>query len=85
LFLVLEKKSRFVRFHAMQSLITFGGLFVISLVLGVVPVLGWLTGMVLNLLGILLWVVLLVKAYQGEMYKLPYVGEVAEKQLGKIG
>lgn len=85
LFLVLEKKSKFVRFHAMQSLITFGGLLVISLILGVVPLLGWFVGMVLNLVGILLWVVLLVKAYQGEMYKLPYIGEVAEKQLGKMG
>lgn len=84
LFLVLEKESKFVRFHAMQSLIVFGGLFVANIVLGFIPLLGWFTGMLLSLGGILLWVVLLIKAYQGEMYRLPYVGEIAEKQLGKL-
>lgn len=84
LFLVLEKKSKFVRFHAMQSLITFGGLFVLNVVLGFIPLLGWAAGMLLSLAGVLLWVVLLVKAYQGEMYKLPYIGEMAEKQLGRM-
>lgn len=84
LFLVLEKENKFVRFHAMQSLITFGGLFVVSILLGMVPLLGWLVGRVLNLVEILIWVVLLVKAYQGERYKLPYIGEIAEKQLGKM-
>jgi len=84
LFLVLEKESKFVRFHAMQSLITFGGLVVVNIVLGFIPILGWGLGMLLGLVGVLLWVVLLVKAYQGEMYKLPYVGEIAEKQLGKM-
>lgn len=84
LFLVLEKSNQFVRFHAMQSLITFGGLFVVNIVLGIVPILGWVLGRFLSLAGLLLWVVLLVKAYQGEKYKLPYIGEMAEKQLGKM-
>ena len=84
LFLVLEKQSKFVRFHAMQSLVVFGGLFVVNIVLGFVPILGWVLGMLLSLVGVLLWVVLLIKAYQGERYKLPYIGEIAERQLGKL-
>lgn len=84
IFLVLEKKNAFIRFHAMQSVIVFGGLFVVNVVLGFVPILGWLTGTILSLIGLILWVVLMFKAYQGEKYKLPYIGEIAEKQLGKI-
>lgn len=84
IFLVLEKENAFIRFHAMQSVIVFGGLFVVNVVLGFVPILGWLTGTILGLIGLVLWVVLMFKAYQGEKYKLPYIGEIAEKQLGKI-
>lgn len=69
----------------MQSLITFGGLFVINVVLGIVPILGWGLGMLLSLAGLLLWVVLMIKAYQGETYKLPYIGGIAEQRLGKMG
>lgn len=83
--LLVEKKSRFVRFHAMQSTILFGGLFVVSLGLGFIPLLGWLAGVVLSLVGFILWLLLMWKAFQGEMYKVPYVGELAEKQLAKMG
>jgi uncharacterized membrane protein len=84
IFLLLEKENAFIRFHAMQSTIVFGGLFVINIFLGFIPILGWLTGTLLGLIGLVLWVMLLVKAYQGERYKLPYIGEIAEKQLGKM-
>jgi uncharacterized membrane protein len=84
IFLLLEKENTFIRFHAMQSTVVFGGLFVLNIFLGFIPILGWLTGTLLSLVGLVLWVVLLVKAYQGERYKLPYIGEIAEKQLGKI-
>lgn len=83
--LLVEKKSKFVRFHAMQSTITFGGLFVINMALGFIPLLGWLVGFLLSLGAFVLWIVLMWKAFQGEMYKLPYVGELAEKQLAKMG
>jgi uncharacterized membrane protein len=42
LFLVLEKDNKFVRFHAMQSIVTFLVLFVISMVFGIIPFLGWM-------------------------------------------
>ena len=82
LFFLLDKRE-FVRFHALQSLIVFGGLFVLERVVMIVPLLGWTIGRVFDLISILLWILLMVKAYQGERYKLPYIGEMVEKQLGK--
>ena len=82
-FLLLEQKNAFVRFHALQSLITFLSLFIISLVVGVIPVLGALVGLLLWPLGVVLWIVLMVKAYKGERYKLPVIGDFVEQQLTK--
>ncbi|KPU63053.1 DUF4870 domain-containing protein [Thermococcus sp. MV5] len=84
LFLLLEKDSDFVRFHAMQSTITFLGIMIASFILGFIPFLGWMLGMLLGLVGFILWIVGMIKAFQGEYYKFPIVGEIAEKQLGKI-
>jgi len=81
LFLVLEKDNKFVRFHAMQSIVTFLALFVISMVIGIIPVLGWMLSGLLGLVGLVLWLLLMFKAYQGEMYKLPIAGDLAEKQI----
>lgn len=85
IFLLLEKQNRFVRFHAMQSTILFGGIFVANLALGFIPILGWIVGLLLSLVAFILWIVLMWKAFQGEMYKVPYVGAIAEKQLAKMG
>lgn len=83
--LLVEKQSKFIKFHAMQSTLLFGGLFVVNVALGFIPLLGWLVGFFLSLLAFVLWIVLMWKAFQGEMYKVPYVGEMAEKQLAKMG
>jgi uncharacterized membrane protein len=85
IFLLVEKQSKFVRFHAMQSTILFGGIFIVNIGLGFIPILGWVAGMLLSLLAFVLWIVLMWKAFQGEMYKVPYVGDIAEKQLAKMG
>ncbi len=82
-FLLLEQKNAFVRFHALQSLVTFLGLFIISFVVGLIPILGILVNLVLFPLGVVLWIVLMVKAYKGERYKLPIVGDFVEQQLTK--
>ncbi len=82
-FLLIEKENKFVRFHAMQSTITFGGLFVLSIVMSVIPVMGAVIGSLLAVAEIILWIVLMIKAYQGEYFKLPIVGDIAEKQLQK--
>lgn len=84
LFLVLEKDSRFVRFHALQSIFISAALVILNIVLTAVPVLGWLIGILLSLLGFVLWIILMVKAYQGQWFKLPVVGEMAEKQANAL-
>jgi len=75
-FLAVEKESRFVKFHAKQSTITFLGLFVISLIVGWIPVLGIL----IFIFSLILWLILMVKALRGEKYALPIVGKMAEEK-----
>ena len=84
IFLLVEKDSKFVRFHAMQSTIAFGGMFVANIVLGFIPILGWLIGLILSFAAFIFWIVCMWKAFQGEMYKIPYIGNLAEKQLAKM-
>ena len=78
--LVLEKNSSYVRFHALQSTVTFGGLFVIELVARFIPLIGPLLSVVIPPGALILWIVLMVKAYQGERWRLPYIGEIAEQR-----
>ena len=82
IFLLIEKENKFVRFHAMQSIVTFGAFFAIQLVLALTIVLIVLVPIV-NIVSLIVWVVLMVKSYQGEMFKLPIVGDVAEKWVSK--
>ena len=82
LFFLMEKENRFVRFHAMQSICFSIGFFVLSLVVGAVPVMGGLLTGLLNVIGIVVWIILMVKAGQGQWFRLPIVGDVAAKQAG---
>ncbi|MBM4340101.1 MAG: DUF4870 domain-containing protein [Deltaproteobacteria bacterium] len=79
-FLVVEKKSSFVRFHAMQSTITFLGLFVIMGVISFIPIINLLV-VPLWILGLILWLILMVKALQGQRYALPVVGKMAGEKV----
>lgn len=81
IFYVIEKDSKFVRFHAMQSIITFLALFVLSMILVFIPVIGWMLMPIVNIAVLILWIILMVKAYQGENFKLPIIGDIAEKQI----
>jgi uncharacterized membrane protein len=92
LFLVLEKRDGFVRFHAGQSIgvsiifIVAGVLLgVLSSVLAVVPILGWLVGLALSLgfslLGLVVWVFLMFQAWQGRRWEAPVVGEKVREML----
>ena len=78
-FLLIEK-DKFVRFHAAQSIVVFGILTVVVLI----PVIGWVIAPLAWIVGFVLWLVLIFKAYQGEEFKLPWVGNIAKKLLGKI-
>jgi uncharacterized membrane protein len=84
-FLVLEKKSQFIRFHAMQSIVTFGLLTIASVIAGLIPYIGSYLNSAIGILTLVLWIVLMVKAYQGELYKLPAAGNIAEALLPVTG
>jgi uncharacterized membrane protein len=79
IFYLVEKENKFVRFHAMQSIVTFGGLSVIMTVLSFIPIIGWILLPLAGLLWFVLWIVLMVKAFKGEKIKLPFAGDIAEK------
>jgi|YelNatPaOPRAMG01_1025707.scaffolds.fasta_scaffold03589_21 uncharacterized membrane protein len=78
---LLEKESKFVRFHALQSIITFLGLTIASIFFSIIPFFGWVISSLIGLLGFALWIVLMIKAYQGEMYTLPIAGDIAKQYL----
>jgi uncharacterized membrane protein len=81
IFFIIEKESKFVRFHALQSILTFIGIMILFFVLGIIPVIGWLISIVGIPVVIVLWIILMVRAYRGETWKLPIVGDMAEKQV----
>jgi uncharacterized membrane protein len=81
IFFLIEKENRFVRFHAMQSIITFGGLTVLFIGLGMIPFVNLVLLPILGLVQLVLWIVLMVKAYQGQLFKLPVIGDMAEKNI----
>jgi uncharacterized membrane protein len=94
LFLLIEpyNRNRFVRFHSFQciglwlaALVMGAGLRVAGFLLFFVPVLGhlisWLAYMVVSRGFFVIWVVLIVKALQGEMFKLPLVGDFAKQKI----
>jgi uncharacterized membrane protein len=96
LFLTLDpyRKNRFVRFHSVQCLLLWAAtiLFAIALklasvVLFIVPVLGpllvLLVSTVIVLAALVIWLVLVVKAFQGVMFKLPKLGDFAARQAGQ--
>jgi uncharacterized membrane protein len=85
-------KNRFLRFHSLQSIGAWLGLVaavamlrIVSLVFTFIPTLVQLLASLLVSLGFfIVWIVLLVKALQGERFKLPLLGEFAEKRASKI-
>jgi uncharacterized membrane protein len=95
-FLLVEpyNKNRFVRFHSFQCIgvwlaaVVIGAILrVAGVLLFVIPILGhllvWLVSMVVTLALVMVWIVLVVKALQGEMFKLPVVGAFAEQQANR--
>src|ERR1019366_9322677 len=101
IFFLIDKRP-YVRFHAAQSIVTFGGLHVIRLVLGMIFGLGWAFGpfggygvghfagfglglMLLGVIGLVsfvLWIVCMIKAYQGERFMVPIAGDIAANLAG---
>jgi uncharacterized membrane protein len=89
--LLVARENDFVRFHAAQSIVTFGAVTVVLIVLGfmgLVPYIGILFRILEwagALLSLVLWVVLMIKAYQGEFYRVPFAADFAERHIGRPG
>ena len=94
LILYFTQSDREIRFHAAQSTITFGGIFVLQIVLvilsaflaaifGPLSLLIWLLQMLVGLATFVLWIMLMIKGYNREHYKLPIVGDMAEQWAAK--
>ena len=92
IFLVMEpyNKNRFIRFHSFQNIffaVAWFVLWIALMIVGHIPVLGWLTILLwplIGLAGLVLWIILLIKAYGGQTWKLPVIGDMAEKQANAI-
>ncbi len=93
IFFLIEKTNSVVRFHAAQSIVVSLALFVLAIGLGILNVLlgaiSWTLGSLFSLLMMLvwlaafiLWIVLMIKGYSGEKWKLPVVGDWAERLAG---
>ncbi|MCL2475155.1 MAG: DUF4870 domain-containing protein [Chloroflexi bacterium] len=74
IFFLIEKKNSFIRFHAMQSII-FSVIWIICSVFLWIPVVGW----IIYALFVVVWIILMVKAFMNEKFKLPIIGNLAEK------
>lgn len=86
LFLILEKDNKFIKFHAVQSIVVSVAAMVILTVVGTIlifiPIIGWILDILLYLGTLILWLLLMFKAYQKEIFKLPIAGDIAAKQAG---
>lgn len=80
-FFATEPDNTFVRFHAMQSMVVFGAACIAFLVCLSIPFLGWILSIFIFYASAALWLILMFKAYQGERFKLPFVGEIAEQRI----
>jgi uncharacterized membrane protein len=90
IFYFIDKRP-FVRFHAAQSIVVFGGLTIIRIVLAMLFVSGGLAGFsmgmgllwIVSLVGLVLWILLMIKAFQGEKYRVPLAADLADQIFGK--
>jgi len=81
IFLVIEKDP-FVRFHAMQSIVVFVGLFILQWILGLTVVLLFLVPLI-GIVGFVLWLLLIYKAWQGQEWEVPFFGKFARQLVKK--
>jgi uncharacterized membrane protein len=94
IFYLIDKRP-YVRFHSTQSIVVFGGLHILTFVIGAVFGLSILTGgfvgfsmglalyRILDVMALILWVLLMIKAHQGERFRVPLAADLAEKIFGK--
>jgi uncharacterized membrane protein len=78
IFFILEQKNKWVRFHAAQSIVVFGTLGIAMGIFGWIPVFGLFLRIVLGILGFVLWIVLMVRAFHGERFRVPLAADLAD-------
>lgn len=89
IFLVLEKENKEVKFHAWQSIFLGGAalvIYIVLMVIGFIPYIGILAmilSIVFYIAYVVVWVIAMVKAYQGEHWLIPVIGNLAEQQVQK--
>jgi len=81
-FLLLEKDP-YVRFHAMQSIVVFGIIFILQWVFAATLIFAPLSGL-LSIVAFVLWLILIYKAWKGEEWEVPFCGKFARKFVKKI-
>lgn len=82
IFFLIEKEDRFVRFHALQSIglcVVLIPVYIILLIFSFIPVIGILLWVAVGIGVLILWIFLMVKAYQGETYRIPFVANFVDK------
>lgn len=94
IFFLIERRNRFVRFHAAQSFITFGVIFIVYVVLrllGGIPLIGFLLSPILGVvtfivltLAFLTWLFLMFQAYRGNYFRLPIVSSYADSLVDRF-
>jgi uncharacterized membrane protein len=93
IFMLVEKEDKDVQFHAWQGtafgvayIVTVIALEVLSVLVGaIIGFLGIIFGLFVPLIGIvafITWIICMVKAYQGERWKIPYIGDFAANKAG---
>lgn len=84
IFLIVEpyNKNSFIRFHSWQSIFLGIAFVAIHIVLGIIPLIGWLILLLLDLGFLVLWIVVILKALKGERFQLPIIGKFAAQQAG---
>lgn len=85
IFFVIEQKNSWVRFHAAQSIVVFGTITVAAIILGLIPIVGGAFAAIIWIIGFILWIILMVKAYHGERYRVAWAGNIAERMVASSG
>jgi len=80
-FYLVEPRNAFVRFHALQSVMFFGVACVAFIVCLTIPFLGWILSIVVFYASLAVWLLMMLKAYQGQRFRLPIVGRMVEERL----
>jgi len=77
IYLLIEKEDKTVRFHALQATFLYVALVIVNMIISTLGL--WFLSSLVSLGAFILWIVLMVKAYQGEKIVLPVIGEYAQK------